>query len=169
MNELHENEQYFFTSEFENDFVNLIVNHYYGSKICCVCCPMIGTRLADIGINVTILDIDTRFSNYSQFKYYDITNPQYLDDEFDLIICDPPFFNVSFSKLNKALKSLTHYDTNVSVILTYLLRRETKFLTNLSEFGLHRMNIRPQYKTVDVTDPKRDIRLYSNTIIDMMV
>ena len=166
MKELHENEQYFFTKEFEDQYVQLIVDYYSNSTICCVCCPMIGKRLVEAGLDVTILDIDERFSSYSQFKCYDITKPKYLDIHFDVIICDPPFFNVSFGKLKKALQMLSHYDMNTAVILTYLLRREDTFIRKFSEFNLHRMNRQPQYQTVDVTDPKRDIRLYTNALID---
>lgn len=164
LQERHENEQYFFTNEFENWYVNSIIEQFGDKSICCVCCPMIGKRLADAGVAVTILDIDTRFASYPQFKYFDITNPSYIETQFDLIVCDPPFFNVSFNVLLNALKSLSHYDTSTAIMITYLYRREEKFLHKLSEFNLHRISKQPTYKTVDVSDPKRDIRLYSNHI-----
>lgn len=162
MKELHENEQYFFTEEFEDWYVNTIIESFSDKKICCVCCPMIGKRLVEAGLDVSILDIDTRFDTFKEFKYYDIKNPKYLDIEFDVIVCDPPFFNVSFTELLHAMKTLAHFDTSKIIFMTYLLRRESKFVNKFSEFGINRIANRPQYKTVDVKDPKRDIRLYSN-------
>jgi hypothetical protein len=167
MEELHENEQYFFTKEFENWFVGTIVNFFQGKKICCVCCPMIGARLVEAGMDVKILDIDRRFEKYEQFIYYDIKDPKYLDYEFDLIVCDPPFFNVSFTELLKAIKTLTHFTMYKSIFMTYLYRREIKFLDMFADYDLYRIKDRPQYKTLDVTDPKNDIRLYCNYLFPM--
>lgn len=167
MNELHENEQYFFTKEFEDWYVNTLVNFFPDKKICCVCCPRIGVRLVEAGLDVKILDIDTRFNTYTQFVYYDVKDPQYLEDEFDVIVCDPPFFNVSFTELLHAIKTLTHFTMYKTVFMTYLKRREEKFLTKFQDFDLYRVKNRPQYQTVDVTDPKNDIRLYCNYLFPM--
>ena len=130
---------------------------------------MLGYRLVQAGLDVTILDIDTRFEKLKQFQYYDIKDPKYLDIVFDVIICDPPFFTVSFKELLHAIKTLSDFSMYKTVFMTYLYRREIKFLDAFSDYDLYRIKNRPQYKTVDVNDPKNDIRLYCNYLFPMNV
>ncbi len=56
--------------------------------------------------DATILDIDERFADVPGYRHFDITRPEWLGIEFGAILCDPPFFNVSFRQLGDALRTL---------------------------------------------------------------
>ena len=158
--EKHENEQYFFTEETAEFMVQTAMKF---NKICCICCPSVGKRLEEKGADVTILDIDKRFSNLSGFKYWDIKQPEYLAEEFDLIIMDPPFFNVSMREIRKAIQILTHFDTKrTKVMISYLSRREKAFKLGMKPFEMEAMEYVPEYNTVDVTEIKNRIEFYVN-------
>ena len=160
MNENHENEQYFFT-EATVGYLSKLAMEF--DNVCCICCPSVGKKLEELGANVTILDIDERFSNLSGFKYWDIKSPEYIPDEFDLIIMDPPFFNVSMREIRKSIQMLTHFDINKNkLMITYLSRRENAFKTGMRPFVMVPMDYVPEYNTVDVTEYKNRIEFYVN-------
>lgn len=160
LEERHENEQYFFTEETIEYITQMAMNY---AKVCCICCPSIGKRLEELGADVTILDIDERFNQLEGFRHWDIKKPVYISDKFDLIIMDPPFFNVSMREIRKAIQVLTHYDTTeTTIMISYLTRREAAFKAGMKPFEMKSMNYIPEYNTVDVTDPKRRIEFYVN-------
>ena len=94
MYELHENEQYFFDQETLEKLSNVLKQF---NSVCCLCVPSLGEKLELEGREVRILDIDTRFQRLKGFCFFDIHRPEWIGETFDLIICDPPFFNVSLS------------------------------------------------------------------------
>ena len=158
--ERHENEQYFFTEDTAAYITRMALSF---NKICCICCPSVGKRLEELGADVTILDIDERFNDLEGFKYWDIKHPKYISDEFDLIIMDPPFFNVSMREIRKAIQMLTHFDTTkTKVMISYLTRREKAFKVGMKPFNMESMEFIPEYNTVDVTEDKNRIQFYVN-------
>ncbi len=90
MDELHQNEQYFFD---QPTLDHLASFGQQFSNPCCLCAPLLGQPLVERGCQVTILDIDRRFASLPGFQHYDIFSPIWLEEEFDLIVCDPPFFD----------------------------------------------------------------------------
>jgi 16S rRNA G966 N2-methylase RsmD len=160
IDELHENEQYFFAE----DTVEYLARAASSFKrVCCICCPSLGEKLIELGVDVTILDIDNRFSDLPGFKYWDITRPKYLQEEFDLIVMDPPFFNVSMREIRKSLQVLTHYELSKSkLMISYLSRRENAFITGMKPFEMEPLDYIPEYNTVDVTEAKNRIEFYVN-------
>ena len=158
--ENHINEQYFFAESTVNYLVRVAITF---KNVCCICCPSVGKKLEEMGANVTILDIDERFSNLSGFKYWDIKNPKYMSDDFDLIIMDPPFFNVSMREIRKSIQLLTHFDTSsTKLMISYLSRRENAFKSGMQPFNMKPMDYVPEYNTVDVTEYKNRIEFYVN-------
>ncbi len=69
---------------------------------CCLCAPLLGKHLTRKGVAATVLDIDERFAAVPGFRRYDIYRPEWLGMELGIILCDPPFFNVSRSQLFQA-------------------------------------------------------------------
>ncbi len=90
MDELHQNEQYFFD---QPTLDHLASFGQQFSNPCWLCAPLLGQTLVERGCQVTILDIDRRFASLPGFQHYDIFSPIWLEEEFDLIVCDPPFFD----------------------------------------------------------------------------
>ena len=150
--EKHENEQYFFTEETAEFMVQTAMKF---NKICCICCPSVGKRLEEKGADVTILDIDKRFSNLSGFKYWDIKQPEYLAEEFDfpidIIIKNPTkaeriaeITSYAILTASSARKKdlAVPQDAYRHVLWSYLLTKEfgeqfAKKVTDAHEIGAH--------------------------------
>ena len=161
MNELHENEQYFFSENSLNE-LTLMLSDF--DNICCLCTPLLGKKLNELGKIISILDIDKRFSDMECFTYYDINRPKYLENNFDVIVCDPPFFNVSLDRLFKTIQMLSHYNYNQKLLIMYLERRQLNIMNTFCGFNILPYNYIPEYQTVKVCEKNRVIA-FSNFLI----
>lgn len=158
MYELHENEQYFFdrpTLTHMADFVSAYPNP------CCICCPLLGRELAARDIPVRILDIDERFSSLPGFRRFDLHRPEWLGEEFGIIVCDPPFYGVSLSRLFAALRLLSRNLYTQPLLISYLVRRSSSILGTFARFNLEPTNYRPTYQTVQKVT-RNEIEFYGN-------
>lgn len=158
MYELHQNEQYFFDPPTLNH-----LSHFVGAwpRVCCLCTPLLGKQLAAQGARVTVLDIDERFAAVPGFRRYDIYRPARLEAEFDLIVCDPPFFNVSLSQLFNAVRVLSHYRFDQPLLVAYLQRRAPAILGTFTLFGLRPTGFLPKYQTVQASE-RNQVEFFSN-------
>jgi len=159
MYELHKNEQYFFDKETLERLCIFIENSEY-RPLGCLCTPVLGKLLIERKVDVDILDIDRRFSLYNLI-YFNLKYPKFLGFQYDLIICDPPFFSVSLSRLFKAIYTLALYSFNQKIMISYLKRRENALLGTFEKFNLKSTGFYPRYKTVDTSD-RNKIEFYSN-------
>jgi hypothetical protein len=156
--ELHENEQYFFdrpTLEHLADFISQF------SSPCCLCTPLLGQELVQRGVPVRILDIDERFVSLPGFRHYDLYRPEWLGEEFDVIVCDPPFFKVSLSQLFSAIQLLSRHNYQQPLLLSYLRRRTDNVLGTFARFNLAPTGYCPLYQTVQASD-RNDIEFFGN-------
>lgn len=158
MEELHQNEQYFFAEASLHELSRRLEGF---DSVCCLCAPTLAQHLAAQGRSVVNLDIDRRFEQTPGFRYWDITKPQWLEQKFDVIFCDPPFFNVSFRQLVHALRMLAQNDHRQRMMVTYLDRRAEKLLQSFADFNLQATDYLLEYQTVENCDKNR-IRLFSN-------
>lgn len=158
MYELHGNEQYFFDDE-TLDWLAMFLGDF--SSPACLCAPLLGQSAARRGVNVRILDIDRRFESTPGFRHFDIQRPEWLGEAFDLILCDPPFYNVSLSRLFAALRLLSRNDFSQRLMVSYLVRRSSAVLGTFARFGLTPSGYRPQYKTVKKVD-RNEIEFFTN-------
>ena len=158
MDERHENEQYFFD---EPTLRHLVKFSKRWSSVCCICAPMLGAQLSLAGVQITLLDIDRRFETEPGFRYFDLNDPSWLGLEFDLIICDPPFFNVSLSRLYMALRVLARHDASQRILVSYLERRSGAFVTAMKEFDVQATGYFPGYVNLK-NEGKNRIVFFSN-------
>ena len=158
MDERHENEQYFFDVPTLERLTAFLAAWHHP---CCVCCPLLGARLEADGVGVAILDIDERFEYLKGFQKYDVRRPHWIDKKFDIIMCDPPFYNVPLRQFFIAVRMLSHHDFSQPLLVAYLKRRQETFLRTFSEFNLKPMGFSPTYESVQHC-PKNDIELYGN-------
>ncbi len=158
MYELHKNEQYFFDPETLSHLVSFLAafNH-----IGVVCAPMLGQALAKDGRNVTVLDIDERFAKVPGFLTWNIYRPQRLSQEFEIIICDPPFFKVSLSQLFKAIRVLSHHSLDQKLLISYLHRRIDAIIGTFTPFKLEATGFFPSYTSIKKTE-KNKIQFFGN-------
>jgi hypothetical protein len=94
--ELREYDQYFFSQKVLD---TLVSNLKYESNIVCLCTPALANAFSIEGKETTCLDIDKRFDYLKGYKYFDILKPECLDFKPDVIIFDPPFFNINYANL----------------------------------------------------------------------
>jgi hypothetical protein len=158
MYEQHQREQYFFDPATITHLADFVQGF---AQPCCLCTPMVGRELVRRSVNVTILDSDKRFSDLPGFQRYDLYRPVWLGQPFDLILCDPPFFNVSLSQLFQTIRLLSRYDTNQPLLICYLKRREANLLGTFATFNLQPTGYNPSYLTVQAVD-RNEIEFYSN-------
>ena len=158
MIEDHANEQYFFDDDTRAWLVEWLRPF---DSICVLCAPTLGSALIDTGKTPTILDIDERFSYLAGYMKWDITRPANLQKHFDVIFCDPPFFNVSLRTLRAAIEMLAHYDPTQKLALCYLTRRKAAVLKSFNAFGLRETGKRMGYESVN-PGAKNEIELLGN-------
>lgn len=158
MYERHENEQYFFDKPTLDHLSEMLLPH---RAVCVLCAPLLGRAIVERGHPATILDIDERFADVQGYQRYDIFRPHHLDTQFDVVFCDPPFFNASLSQVFRAIRMLAHHDWSQRIGLTYLARRETAVLGTFARFGLKGTEYFPTYQTLQNRE-KNLIRLYAN-------
>lgn len=135
---------------------------------CCLCAPLLGRRLSEQGVNVTILDIDERFAAVRGFRRYNLYSPEWLDQEFDIIVCDPPFFNVSLAQLFTAIRLLSHHRFDQPLLISYLQRRSAAILGAFAPFGLQPTGYLSRYQTVQPIE-RNQIEFFSNLAQEQLV
>lgn len=156
MHEIHRREQYFFDLPTLERLAEVVQQYEHPVLLCC---PMLGRYLWEQGVEVSVLDIDGRFSDLPGFIYWDIHRPAALSFKPDLLVCDPPFWTVKLDRLYRAYMALLHGDPTVPVVMTGLSRREGALLGTLHAFGLEPTDFRPGYVTVA---PEVGIRMYAS-------
>ena len=161
MYELHKNEQYFFDDATIHHLTSFLTSY---EKVCVLCAPMLGRSLAGIKHNVTILDIDDRFADAGGFLNWNIYKPQWINQSFDIIVCDPPFFNVSLSQLFKAIRLLSHNNFDQKLMIAYLTRRSQAVVGSFSLFNLSPTGYYPSYVTVQKTQ-ENEIEFFGNLTV----
>jgi hypothetical protein len=156
--EEHRYEQYFWD---ETTIARLADFAEGFERVCCLCAPMLGKELVRRGGEVRILDRDERFAELPGFRSYDIYRPEHLGERFGLIVCDPPFFNVSLAQLFKAVRMLADFDFAQPLLRCYLTRRESSVLGTFAPFGIEATGERVSYVTVQAEE-RNEIACYSN-------
>jgi hypothetical protein len=158
MYEQHKLEQYFFDPPTIEHLANFVAGY---ANPCCLCTPLIGQALEKRGVAVRTLDIDERFATLKGFRKYNIYRPHWLGETFGLIICDPPFFNISLSQLFTALRILSRYDYAQPMLVAYLVRRGANLMHTFHLFNLRATDCKPSYLTVQTTE-RNEIEFYGN-------
>ena len=158
MDERHGREQYFFDEATLTDLAEFIEGY---DRPFVVFAPMLGKRLVERGTSARVLDVDDRFADLSGFRSYDVESPEWLGEAYGLIVCDPPFFNVSLKVLFAALRTLSRNDFAQRMVVFYLSRRAAAFERAFEPFGLKRTGYVPGYATVESVERNR-IEAFSN-------
>lgn len=157
--EHHHREQYFFDEKTLQELADVVQMF---ANPCCLCAPMVGRELHRRKRTVRVLDVDRRFADLPGFVESDLYRPTHLAEVFDLILCDPPFFNVSLSQLFKAVRILCHFDLSQKVLISYPVRRERAILGTFRPFALRPTGYCPGYVTLQKCE-KNEIQFYGNT------
>ena len=160
-NELSEKrnlEQYFWTSKTVKDLLKACE---YITNTCCFTTPSLAHGFYQNGRNEKLLDIDERFKYLPRFEKFDIKNPHLLDEEFNIIVIDPPFFNISTQELFEATNKITNCNYSTNIIIAYLVRFEYALLETFKLYGISETNLTPEYAHIK-SNKWRNFKIYSN-------
>jgi hypothetical protein len=159
MDELRENEQYFFDNETIAHLANFV--RVYPNP-CCLCAPTVGRELERLGVPTRTLDVDARFKTLVGFLDYDVSRPHWLGEEFGIVLFDPPFFNAApVSRFADAVRMLAKYRGDQKVLISWPVRRSKAILEAFSQFGVVATGYRPGYVSV-LNQGKNAIEFYGN-------
>lgn len=158
MYERHDTEQYFFDEATLDQLARYVASW---PSPCCLSAPLLGKRLTELGVEVSILDVDERFSEVPGFRRFDIYRPEWLGEEFGLVVCDPPFFRVSLSQLFAAIRVISRNDFRQPLLLSYLTRRGSAVLGTFAPFHLRPTGYHPTYRTVQRVE-RNDVEFFGN-------
>jgi hypothetical protein len=163
MRERQEIEQYFFDEATLDDLARVASRF---DNPCCLCTPSLGAELEQRGVLATTLDLDERFSHLRGFRPYDLARPEPLGEQFDIIICDPPFLTISLPQLFAAIEVLSQGDYTQPLLINNLSSRARQITHVLAPFGLQPTGYHPGYRTIQNVGRNR-MELFGNSrVID---
>ena len=158
--ENHDLEQYFWT---KNIVKKMLDACQYITNCCCFTTPSLAEGFRKINRDEKLLDIDERFSYFKYFEKFDIKNPHIPDGsgDFNIIVIDPPFFNITTKQLFDALNVITNYNFKTNIIIAYLVRFEYPLLKTFEPYGISETNTVLEYSHIK-PNKWRNFKLYSN-------
>ena len=130
-------------------------------KACCVCVPTVARELHRRGRPVRLLDADPGCGELPGFVQWDLNQPTRLADEFDIVLCDPPYYGAVLSDVLQAIRLLCHDDFDRRIMIFYLVRREGSLLRVFREFGLRPTGYRAAFEP-DTVGGVREVECYAN-------
>jgi hypothetical protein len=162
LTENHKWEQFFWTRETVEEIIKGLA-YVYEEKTCCMTTPSLAHRWHELGRDEVLLDIDTRFNYLPKFRFFDIRNPVYENQEnpFRLLVLDPPFFVIPVDEIRAAVDTITGGDFSTKIIIAWLLRAEKSLRIAFRPYNLVPTTFQLQYASIKPNKWKNFV-LYSN-------
>ena len=153
-------EQFFWTSD---TVKKLLSACEYITNCCCFTTPSLAQGFHLNGRDEKLLDIDERFNYLLRFERFDIKNPHVPDEagEFNIIVIDPPFFNISIKELFETTNIITNNNFKTNIIIAFLVRFEFPLLETFAPYGISETSANLEYAHIK-PNKWRNFRLYSN-------
>ncbi len=145
--EIHAWEQFFWTCHTVHKLMEAC-KYIYIDETCCLTTPSLAHGWSEVGRNEVLLDIDTRFNYLPKFKYYDIHDPQVLNQTFRLLIFDPPFFLIPMEQLLEAVNIITNNNYTTKIMMAFLKRAEKELRFTFKKYDLMPTNFELQYVSI---------------------
>ena len=154
-------EQFFWTKKTVQQLADSI-RYNFEQKTCFLTTPSLAHHFSvNEGRDEALLDIDRRFSYLPSFTYFDLQNPLGVDQEFRLLILDPPFFLIPVEQIRAAVDLLTGGDFSTKIVIAWLLRAEKSLRVAFEPYNLVPTAFQLEYASIKPTKWK-NFRLYSN-------
>ncbi len=158
--EQHAWEQFFWTKD-TVDRLMKACDLVYVEETCCFTTPSLAHAWHENGREEVLLDIDRRFEYLPKFRYFDARHPEQLEDNFRLIILDPPFFVTPIQQFREAVDVITKGDFNTKIIIGFLRREEKALMDAFKDYGIQPTSFELQYASIKPNKWK-NFTLYSN-------
>uniref|UniRef100_A0A914Z4Z5 N6-adenine methyltransferase n=1 Tax=Panagrolaimus superbus TaxID=310955 RepID=A0A914Z4Z5_9BILA len=157
--ERHDLEQYFWTESTVKRLMNSL-NDFY-EECCCLTTPSLAHGWHLEGREEWLLDIDRRFEYLPKFRYFNLITPENIEEDFQIIIFDPPFFYISMEQMYKAVCKIVKDNFKTKILIGFLKREERELMRYFGIFGIKPTNFLLEYAQVKPNKWK-NYCLYSN-------
>ena len=159
MPERHEYEQFFWTRD---TVLRLMKACEFIPDACCLTTPSLAYAWHQNGREELLLDIDERFADMvPRYRYYDVRVPTAVNETFQIIIMDPPFFVVPIADFRRAVDVITGSDFKTKFMVGFLKRKEKELLQIFAPYRLRRTAFNLEYASIK-PNKWRNFCLYSN-------
>lgn len=158
--EKHEYEQFFWTQNVLDKLLEAC-EYNFVEETCCLTTPSLANAFHDNEREEVLLDIDERFDFLPKYHYYDVKNPQNLDQEFKLLILDPPFFVVPIEQFRVAVDVLTNKNYDTKIIIGFIKREERRLLNAFRDYNIKLTSFKLEYASIK-PNKWNNFALYSN-------
>lgn len=162
-NQMEENqavEQYFWTKDTVERLIKAC-NFVYEEKTCCLMTPSLAHGWHEQDRDEVLLDIDKRFNYLPKFHYYDVRDPQKMNQDFRLLILDPPFFYIPIETIRDCVDKLTNKDYSTRIMMAFLKRGEKRMREAFKHYKLVPTHFPLQYASIKENKWSNFV-LYSN-------
>lgn len=160
LQENHKWEQFFWTKQVVDKLVKSL-KYTFIEETCCLATPSLAHEWHTDGRDETLLDIDKRFDYLPKFRYYDMTDADALDDNFRLLVIDPPFFLIPVEQVRKAVDVITDKNYNTKIIIAFLKRAEKRLRIAFAPYNLVPTKFKLEYASIKENKWSNFV-LYSN-------
>ena len=152
------NEQFFWTINTVKQLMNAFKYTY---ECCCLTTPSLGHAFHEAGRDEKVLDIDDRFKYLPKFEKFDIKNPHNLDETFNVIVIDPPFFVITLKELYDAVNIITKNNFDTKIVIGFLARHNKLLLETFKKYGISETKTKLEYAHIK-PHKWHNFKLYSN-------
>jgi len=157
--EKREYEQFFFSEESLAGLVRVASDFRYP---CLLCAPTLGVALESMGRRCRTLDIDVRFSGLGGFKFFDLNHPISFGEEYDLVLCDPPFgFDVQ-----QVFEAVDILRGGATVVVSWYQSRLAQFLRVFSDVKPVGVTLTYRDKDIPFYDGY-DVSKYGRVVVEL--
>uniref|UniRef100_A0A914PIP6 N6-adenine methyltransferase n=1 Tax=Panagrolaimus davidi TaxID=227884 RepID=A0A914PIP6_9BILA len=157
--ERHDLEQYFWTEETVEKLMKAL--EIYFEECCCLTTPSLAHAWHLQNREEYCFDIDRRFEYLPKFRYFDLLSPGKVEEQFKIVVFDPPFFYIPMDKIFKAVCAVVKNDFKTKILIGFLKREEKELMKYFGVFGIKPTNFELEYATVKPNKWK-NYCLYSN-------
>ena len=145
--------QFNFAAETAAELVAML-NDY--TNPCCCCTPTLAAEWRQNGRRVTLLDLDDRYAAFGNFIQYDLRNPVFINQHFDVIVADPPFFLPQ--PVHHAITTLVG-NSRPDLFLVFAADQEDELLALFADWKLQPIDYQLRHHHVKATH-QNQFRLY---------
>lgn len=145
--------QYNFAAETAAEIVTCLDGY---ASPCCLCTPTLAAEWQNNGRSVTLLDLDDRYAAFGQYIPYDLRDPVFINQRFDVIVADPPFFLPQ--PVHHAITTLVG-DSRPDLFLVFATDQEIELLTLFADWNLQLVDYQLRHHHVKATHQDQ-FRLY---------
>ena len=128
-----------------------------------VCLPSVALELAERGRPARLLDRDRRFHGLPRAQDFDLHHPDFIEGTHDILLCDPPFANVTLPTLRRTIDLLVASAlapaAHPALGIAWISSREAALIATFAPYDLRPVGAPLGYRSVAQATQDR-IRLY---------